>query len=241
MSNNHKRGTDWAAKICRSWRSTIDGIFETGDLLIAAKAKMRGKFERMVEHELPFGERTAERLMAIAKDKRLRAAHSKAAHGSLLPASWRTLYELSRLNDRQLQNAFDNGSVHAEMTRQDALRLLGVGLHSLSKKEAAKVRFRHANDPEVSSRTLKIQTDEASHTLKIPTVSYAREIDVIGYKVASVPVQPLNNANFFIDLLVNDGPAIRAAVAALLTGEREADRDIVTQELAALMAALSCE
>ena len=52
-----------------------------------------GIFEAMVEDDLPFGKRTAQRLMAIASDQRL----SNTTHVSLLPASWQTLYELTKL------------------------------------------------------------------------------------------------------------------------------------------------
>ena len=55
-----------------------------------------GEFGRMVAGALPFNARTAQRLMAVAGDLRL----SNTTHGSLsLPASWRTLYDLSRLDD----------------------------------------------------------------------------------------------------------------------------------------------
>ena len=54
-----------------------------------------GSFTSMVEAELPFGEATARRLMIIADDKRL----SNRAQGHALPPSWRTLYELTKLDD----------------------------------------------------------------------------------------------------------------------------------------------
>jgi hypothetical protein len=82
----------WATKIRAAWQNPLATIFEVGDLLVAAKAELpSGQFEKM-RNELPFGERTEERLMAIARDKRLR----QATHGSLLPPSWRTVFELTR-------------------------------------------------------------------------------------------------------------------------------------------------
>jgi hypothetical protein len=36
-------------------------------------------------------------------------------------ASWRTLYELSRLDDDQIRRAFANGTIHPEMSREDVL------------------------------------------------------------------------------------------------------------------------
>jgi Protein of unknown function (DUF3102) len=71
--------SNWAARIKAAWQRSVDAIFETGRLLIAAKAKLpHGRFERMVQNELPFGERTAQALMAIAKDARLQKAHRGA-------------------------------------------------------------------------------------------------------------------------------------------------------------------
>ena len=49
----------------------------------------------MVEGHLPFGERTAQRLVTIANDPRL----SNATHVSHLPQSWYTLYELTKVPD----------------------------------------------------------------------------------------------------------------------------------------------
>lgn len=44
---------------------------------------------------MPFGQRAAQHLLAIGRCELL----SNANHGSHLPPSWRTLYELTRLND----------------------------------------------------------------------------------------------------------------------------------------------
>jgi hypothetical protein len=67
----------------------------------------------MVIYDLPFSPSTAQRLMAVARDDRLR----KAAHGQLLPPSWRTLYELTRLTDLQFRRAIDIGAINPEMQR----------------------------------------------------------------------------------------------------------------------------
>ena len=63
----------------------------------------------MVASELPFGERTARRFMTIANHPIL----SKANHGSLLPPSWGTLYELSKLPEPVLTDALKSGQWHA--------------------------------------------------------------------------------------------------------------------------------
>jgi len=67
---------NWANEIKSAWQKSVDGIFETGRLLIDAKAALpHGKFEKMVRSELPFRERTAQMLMAIAADTRLAKAN----------------------------------------------------------------------------------------------------------------------------------------------------------------------
>ncbi len=68
-------------------------MIDAGALLIEAKAVLsHGDSRAMVDAELPFGARTAQRLMVIAGDPGI----ADRTHGSDLPPSWRTLYELTR-------------------------------------------------------------------------------------------------------------------------------------------------
>ena len=55
----------------------------------------------MVGTSLPFGPRTAQILMKIARGPRL----GNAKHASLLPSSWRTLYEITKLDDEAFDRA----------------------------------------------------------------------------------------------------------------------------------------
>jgi hypothetical protein len=110
-----KNDNSWAGKITAAWRKSAAAIIETGELLLAAKAKLPGQFERMVEDKLPFGQRTAEMLMAVAVDKRLR----KANRGSLLPPSWRTLYAMSRVTDQEFDLGISSGVINAEAQRHE--------------------------------------------------------------------------------------------------------------------------
>jgi hypothetical protein len=106
----------YAVKINKAWQQSIDSIFECGDLLIDAKAKLaHGEFQKMIEHSLPFKSRTAQMLMAIAADKRLR----NPKHASLLPSSWYTLYRLTPLSDEDFAAMIDDGTIHPEMQRSD--------------------------------------------------------------------------------------------------------------------------
>ncbi len=87
---------DYTLQITTAWNQARDSIIEVGRLLVEAKANLEhGQFTKMIEHELPFGKSTAQSLMAIFKDKRL----SESQFIQLLPNSWATLHELTKLND----------------------------------------------------------------------------------------------------------------------------------------------
>jgi N6-adenosine-specific RNA methylase IME4 len=136
MARNALTRKQWAARIKAAWQSSVEGIFKTGRELIAAKGELEhGAFEAMIENDLPFGPRSAQRLMAIAADKRL----TKATHGSLLPPSWRTLYELTRLPDDVLAEKLKDGTVNCEMERSDVQLML----NRINRAE----RFKHMAAP----------------------------------------------------------------------------------------------
>ncbi len=59
----------------------------------------------MVDGELPFGARTAQMLMKVSADECL----ANPKHVSLLPASWGTLYALTKLSDDEWGNALEAG------------------------------------------------------------------------------------------------------------------------------------
>lgn len=110
----------WAVRIAACWRRGAESIIEAGRLLAAAKAALEhGEFESMIERALPFGARTAQRLMAIAADERL----SNPTRVSLLPPSWGAMYELTRLDDEQLDKSFADGAIKPDMERADAVAI----------------------------------------------------------------------------------------------------------------------
>jgi hypothetical protein len=111
----------WAERITAAWRATVESIFEVGRCLIEAKASpnlTRGEFAAMIDSDLPFTARTAQRLMAIARNPWL----AKATHMSLLPPSWGTLYELSRLPSEVFSAKIEAGEIWPEMQRKDVAR-----------------------------------------------------------------------------------------------------------------------
>jgi hypothetical protein len=117
----------WAPRINAEWRKSVESVVNVGRELIAAKqACEHGEFLRLfkgnesaVSKPVPFGERTAEMLMAIAGN----AVLSNPKHASVLPQSWYTLYELTRMDDEQLVAGIKAGEITPETTRAGALAL----------------------------------------------------------------------------------------------------------------------
>jgi len=108
---------DWAVRITECWRSSVEAIIRAGQLLISAKAALpHGEFGAMCARDLPFSDNTAQRLMAIARDGRL----SNPAHVQLLPASWGTLYELTKLSDEEFTSAVAQQVIRPDMLRGEA-------------------------------------------------------------------------------------------------------------------------
>jgi hypothetical protein len=86
----------WITEIAKAWESGKPP---------GATAQEPWGHVQAVARPVPFGVRTAERYMAVAAHPLL----SKATHGSSLPPSWRTLYDLSRLPEPTLRQALDRG------------------------------------------------------------------------------------------------------------------------------------
>lgn len=106
----------WALRINACWRKGIEAIIGTGRLLLDAKDSCEhGDFESMLKEDLAFQPRTAQRLMAIARDQRL----TNPTHASLLPASWTTLYELTQLTDEEFDRAIEEKVIRPDMERKD--------------------------------------------------------------------------------------------------------------------------
>jgi hypothetical protein len=111
----------WSRLICAAWQKSTTAIIETGRLLIQAKDSLEhGQWLEMVGAELPFAERTAQRLMAIASNPVM----ANAAHAPHLPPSWMTLYELTKVSHSQLEAKLSDGSINPRMERRDVAALL---------------------------------------------------------------------------------------------------------------------
>jgi Protein of unknown function (DUF3102) len=107
---------EWAARISARWQDAAQDFIETGKELIAAKADLgHGAFLKMIEERLPFSARKAQMLMRIAENPVL----SNTKHVSHLPPSWGTLYRLTELPDRELEQMLTDGRINADSERKD--------------------------------------------------------------------------------------------------------------------------
>ena len=114
----------YAASINSEWRKSVQGVLEVGRLLIKANEKCdHGEFLRMfkgsknaVIDPLPFGEKTAQRLMKVASNEVI----ANGAHAHHLPCEWTTLYELTKLGKDTLLAGIKAGEITADTTRAQA-------------------------------------------------------------------------------------------------------------------------
>lgn len=113
---------EWAVRISERWKDSVGAIIEAGRLLMDAKRTLgHGNFLKMFENkEVPFGDSTARKLMAISSKQQI----LKQEHVPVLPSSWGTLYELTRLDDATWELAMEEGKIHPEMQRKDVAILL---------------------------------------------------------------------------------------------------------------------
>jgi hypothetical protein len=113
---NARSQSYWSSAIRESWQKSTESIFETGRRLLQAREELdRDVFNAM---RLPFGMRTKQMLIRIAEHPIF------ANHGSQLPPCWRTLYELTKLNDNVLRGLLEDGTINPGMQRKDVSALL---------------------------------------------------------------------------------------------------------------------
>lgn len=148
-ANGHAAPMDadaWAGAITASWQKAVESIIQTGRLLIESKAALRhGEWGRMVCRRLPFGERTAQVLMAIAEHPVL----SNPNHAAVLPACWTTLAELAQLPPPDLEALIADRRIRSDMQRKDAAALRhGANWNAKAKAPA----WRWWTDPPVRKR-----------------------------------------------------------------------------------------
>ncbi|RAU20766.1 hypothetical protein CU669_16940 [Paramagnetospirillum kuznetsovii] len=108
---------DFVREISRLSSDISSRYIEIGRYLIEAKDRLgHGEFEPMIEAELPFGARQAQRLMVVAK-----AIDDGIFPRDQLPPSHSTVYELVSLKAEERERAIEEGVVNPEVTREDVI------------------------------------------------------------------------------------------------------------------------
>jgi hypothetical protein len=121
----------WAQVIRADLGQAVAGFVAAGKHLAQVKASKvipHGEWEDWCRKEIGISPPTAVMLMALPRHEVI----SNPYHGKDLPPSWRTLYELSRLDAPLLIAAIEAGDIHPEMERKSA-----VGIVVEYKKAAA--------------------------------------------------------------------------------------------------------
>src|SRR5262249_49476772 len=141
LERSRKTRAEFTVEIRESWQASVTAIIRTGQLLIEAKRALpHGEWGDMVSGQLPFGERTALMLMAIARSRTLR----NPKHISHLPPSWGTLYVLATLPDRQLNELLANEKISSDMTLREAKAVGYDRVDRAPKAFAAVISIRNA-------------------------------------------------------------------------------------------------
>lgn len=111
---------DYIERICCAYSKSAEAIIEVGRILNEAKANLHhGAFLVMVEEKLPFSRSWAFKLMKIAGDPRL----ADVAHAQHLPAKAETLYELTKLDDREWKAAEKRGLLRQDVQRKEIVAI----------------------------------------------------------------------------------------------------------------------
>jgi hypothetical protein len=133
-----RQDADWyAERICESWRSTVQGIIDTGKRIAEAKAALEhGEFGRMVKEQLPFSWQWASKLCKIGEDARLQNLKSTLN----LPGSVETLHAVATLPDDTFNQAVEDGTIYPDVKRSEIKKLsekpMDLGEQTLELDEA---------------------------------------------------------------------------------------------------------
>lgn len=134
----------YAEQIAIQLTKTLKGFIEIGRILNEAKLDLDKKsWQNLLNYELPFARRTAEKLMQIASDTRI----TNSNNFDKLPPHWTSLYELTQLED----DAFEAG-LREEIITPD-----------VGRKEIQKFRKDHANKWDGKFSMDDVRTNQKAH------------------------------------------------------------------------------
>ena len=111
-----------AAWVTEAWQGAVESIVETGRRLAEAKIRVgHGNWLPTVA-QLPFNERTAQKLMEIARHQDI----SNASNWTHLPASWTTLHALAQLPVGEIPRRIESQEITAELDGPAAQQMAAV-------------------------------------------------------------------------------------------------------------------
>lgn len=112
---------EWGAIVRADLGRSVQGVLDAGRHLREAKEQLgHGEWEPWLQAEVGITRQSAARLMEVSRHP----AISNGTHVFQLPPSWGTLYELSRLDPPQLEQAIADGEVTPTLERKAAKALV---------------------------------------------------------------------------------------------------------------------
>jgi hypothetical protein len=106
---------DYVERISASWQNAVESILSVGALLKEAEASLTDEEWFDLLSDLPFNPTAADRLLAIANDKRL----NNPKNTKYLPPHWTTLYTISTLPDDAFKTGIKEGLISSAAKRSD--------------------------------------------------------------------------------------------------------------------------
>jgi hypothetical protein len=107
----------FAARINSTWGKVLEGIIAVGHELEKAFNSLGSTDYDQLLEMLPFGERAAEKIRWVVRDKRL----MRKSLRKKLPPCWSTLYEMTRWRDHEFESALKKGVIRRSVTRNEVI------------------------------------------------------------------------------------------------------------------------
>lgn len=102
------------------WNQAVESILDVCNLLIEAESTLsKTEFAELIKDDVPFDYSTVRKLITIGRDQRIIDLHQKR----LLPASYNTLYELTRLSDEEIRAGVNDERIGPGSQWKDVRRL----------------------------------------------------------------------------------------------------------------------
>ncbi|TMQ30663.1 MAG: hypothetical protein E6K65_04475 [Nitrospirae bacterium] len=118
---------EWADQLNGAWMHKKKYVLVGRFLALARRVLPHGTYGRLfkkhpqaVARPLLMSDRTAERLIRLARHPTLPELLAHSTHGSNFPSSWRTLAELACLAPGAVEHLLTKEQIHPKMTRHEA-------------------------------------------------------------------------------------------------------------------------